>query len=521
MIAGLRRRASALAVDPTLRRWMLARLAGRVRAPNLSQRSPPYLNGVVARSAVAPESFSALEAKPPLRAIVLPLPGEAVRVVPGEEDSVFRRRFADIETLLALHRFAWIPALGETLDPDWVAALWRGWMRTSFTPQQGWAWHPYTAAERVINILDFARAHGMPADAPDALLAHGPAIVGSLEYFGEGYTSNHLANDGRGLFELGLALGDATSADIGGQILVEEAKRIFLPSGVLREGSTHYHTLLARNYARAAWRARERKRPEADALSEIAERALGVVPPFTLPGGMPLIGDISPDVRPVDLNVDSARPADREALLRDGWARLDAQGWSMLTYASPDGFPPLPGHGHQDMGSFELHRGTEVVICDPGRGTYMHARDASAAAQNGISIDGADPYPTNRAHYDDAFRRKVAGAPPILHIGAEEISVAHDGFARLPDIGRVTRRWCLGSGAVTVEDEIAGRGMHSVVRRLHTTLPAGRLRLRGDGDMLSGDAVCWTAYGESVPATRIEFRARVALPKKLSIEIAL
>ena len=87
--------------------------------------------------------------------------------------------------------------------------------------------------------------------------AHAPAILGALEYFGDSYTSNHLANNGRGLFLLGLALGDAASADIGGRILLNEAKRIFLPSGVLREGSTHYHALLARNYAVAAEAARK------------------------------------------------------------------------------------------------------------------------------------------------------------------------------------------------------------------------------------------------------------------------
>jgi hypothetical protein len=492
---------------------MVRRLARRVRAPDLSQRTPPYL-GEAKAAPVAPESFRTLDVKPPLRAIVLPLPGEAVRVVPGEEEAVFRRRFGDIETLLGLHRFAWIPALGDTLDPDWVAALWRGWMRTSFAPRAGWAWHPYTAAERIINILDFARAYGLPDGVREALLAHGPAIADSLEYFGDSYTSNHLANNGRGLYELGHALGDAASAALGERILIEEARRIFRPSGVLREGSTHYHALLARNYALAARRGNP-------ALREIAARALAVVPALTLPGGMPLIGDISPDVRPADLRTEApALPADRTALARDGWARIDAHGWSMLTYASPDGFPPVPGHGHQDMGSFELHRAAEPLIRDPGRGTYMHAHDVGAAAQNGLSIDGADPYPNNRAYYDEAFRRRVAGAPPILQLGADEVVVAHDGFARLPGVGRATRRWRFHRDTVIVEDEIAGSGRHNIVRRLHTTQPAGRLKLRGDGEMRTDDAVCWVAYSESLPATRIEFRTRVKLPARLRLEIA-
>jgi hypothetical protein len=520
MIAALRRRAAQLATDPVLRRWTAARLAGRVPSPDLSRRDPPYLADLTPGAAPVAETFRALAAAPPLRAVVLPLPGEAIRVVPGEEAAVFHRRFADTETMLALHRFAWVPLMGETLDLSWVAALWRGWMATSFPPREGWAWHPYTAAERAINLLDFARVHGMPAPMAktrEALLAHGPAIRGSLEYFGEGYTSNHLANDGRGLFLLGLALGDAASADVGGRILVEEAKRIFRPSGMLREGATHYHALLARNYAVAAEAARAHRRPEAEALAEIARRALAVVPALTLPGGMPLIGDISPDVPPDAM---PRHTSGGTAPVHDGWGRVDCGGWSALTYASPDGLPPIPGHGHQDMASFELHRGAEVVIRDPGRGTYMNADDVGAAAQNGVSIDGADPYPTNRAYYDDTFRRSIAGPPPQLAVGADEMRVAYRWGAR---------RWRFTPSSVEVEDELAGSGTHRVTRRLHTTLPVriesgvatldGRYRVHADAPLTTREAVCWTAYGEGTAATCIEARSRVALPATLRLEI--
>jgi len=542
MIAALGRRAGALAADPTLRRWTLARISGRVRAPDLSQRRPPYLDGVAsATSFLTSEPFTELAAAPPLRAIVLPLPGEAVRVVPGEEEAVFRRRFADIETLLALHRFSWVPLMGETLDPAWVLALWRGWMRTSFPPREGWAWHPYTVAERAINILDFARRHGLPAPSAEsrsALQAHAPAILGALEYFGDSYTSNHLANNGRGLFLLGLALGDAASADIGGRILLNEAKRIFLPSGVLREGSTHYHALLTDRYAEVALAARRHGRSEAEALQETAQRAGSVAQEFFFLGGMPLIGDISPDIPPYVLTSRltgfGSHPPDRAALVRDGWAAIsadDRSNWSILTYASPGGWPPLPGHGHQDMSSFQLHHLAEVVIQDPGRGTYMHTGDVSAAAQNGISISNTDPYPTNRAYYDNDFRREVGGPPPELHVGADELTVAHDGFARLSGVGRAIRRWRLASRTVAIEDEIAGNGKRRVTRRFHTTLPVRvdggaailgeRYRLRGDGDLRLHPAICWTAYGDGTGATRIEIAANATLPTRMRVEIEI
>src|SRR5690606_15729932 len=139
----------------------------------------------------------------------------------------------------------------ETADPAWLTLLWQAWAERFGRPDDGWAWHPYSAAERVVNILDFAQRRGLPAPADHtaALLArHAPAIAERLEYFGEHHTSNHLSNNGRGLYRLGLALGLPAATEMGMRILLAEAERIFAPSGVLREGSSHYHLLLTRNY---------------------------------------------------------------------------------------------------------------------------------------------------------------------------------------------------------------------------------------------------------------------------------
>jgi hypothetical protein len=201
----------------------------------------------------------------------------------------------------------------------------------------------------------------------------------------------------------------------------------------------------------------------------------------------------------------------------------------MLAYASPGGLPPLPGHGHQDIGSFELHHGAVVVVRDPGRGTYMNTDDLGGEAQNGISISGADPFPVNRAYYDEEFRRAVGGAPPELRLQDDEASVTHDGFARLPGVGRVTRRWRFATRSVHVEDEIAGSGARSVTRRLHTALPVhlddgaaildGRFRIRADAPLRLRAATCWIAYGEGVTATCIEATSRATLPARLCLDI--
>ena len=415
----------------------------------MAQRKPPYLVEYLA-SAAQPTAtkFRDLLETGPRDDIILPLPGEKIHMSPGDEDALMARDFEDSETMLGLHRFAWLPIMGDDVAPEWVSALWRAWRNAHGAAQTGWPWHPYTAAERVINILDYAGRRGLPGPCDDIvqfLGRHGETIANTLEYFGEHYTGNHLSNNGRGLFLLGLATGNDEFAAMGGRILIEESERIFSPSGMLREGSTHYHLLLTRNYASAWLAARALDRPETAALEKITEQALAALPSLILPGGMPLIGDISPDCPPEFLAgllpggdtgrgwtglrtaderealvalADRAGSAATEQMERDGWWRFDYGPWAALWHVAPDGWPPMPGHGHQDLGSFDVHFDGAPIFLDPGRGAYGNdgeaAAYASARVHNGLMIDGAEPYPPNRPYYDDNFRRAVAGAPPAM-----------------------------------------------------------------------------------------------------------
>ncbi len=308
MFSNFLRKARQVTADPVLRQWLWRRVAGGVAGPGpFTAHRPPYLEGFgAARTEPADAGvFHPLAALPPVGPIELPLAGTLLKLNPGDESGVFDRPYKDIETLLALHRFSWVPMVeGSGVTASWVQALWDVWRGGFGVPGKSWAWHPYTAAERAINILDLAETKGLPEPVEEtaALLAvHAETIFKNLEYFGEHNTSNHLANNGRGLYRLGLALGIDWAADAGAKILEQEAKRILMPSGVLREGSSHYHLLITRNYADAWLAARAFGRPEEDALRDWAVKALAVIPWLILPGGMPLIGDVSPDCPPEHL----------------------------------------------------------------------------------------------------------------------------------------------------------------------------------------------------------------------------
>jgi hypothetical protein len=561
MLETLVRKARQVAADPVLRRWLAGRLAGRWPGePPYRPHRPPYLDDLPPLVPVAPRgAFAVLAGDPPRGPVELPLPGLTLRLDPGDEASLFERDFADTETLLALHRFAWLPLFGNGADPAWVNALWRAWRDRFGAPSDGWAWHPYTAAERAINLLDYGRRAGLPgplAETVMVLAAHGPAIAARLEYFGDHHTSNHLAADGRGLYLLGLALDLPRCAEMGARILLAEAARIFRPSGVLREGSSHYHLLLTRQYTSAWLAACRHGRPEAAELETVVRRCLAVLPHLALPGGLPLVGDLSPDCPPEFLagllpggetggGWTGLLPGDERAALtslrngvaaveaeplrRDGWLRVDFAPWAGLWHLDPDGWPHMPGHGHQDAGGFEVHHGSEPLFIDPGRGAYGETGEAalyrSGAVHNTILIDDGDPYPPNRPYYDKAFRRAVGGPPPEMVRTPEGVEVRHHGFARLSGVGTVTRRWRFEGRLLFIEDGIEGEGTHTVTRLLHTPLvaeaiPGGALirggtatfRLAADAPLGFRPVVRWTAYGVGKPATALVLRGAVRLP---------
>ena len=568
MIGAIRRKARQVFDDPVLRRWLVERTLRRVPGPPpYNENCPAYLADVPTlhpRQFSVPQEYDTNPDTMTAGPLDLALPGEDLRIEICDTPSIFSRHFSDTETLLALHRFAWLPLTTPVVDPGWVQALWKQWRGQFGTPSGTWPWHPYTAAERVLNLIDYIMRSGFPGDPEEtiAVLArHGPAIAGQLEYYGDHYTSNHLSNNGRGLYRLGLFLGWSECADIGAAILLNEAPRIFMPSGTLREGSSHYHVLLTRNYADAWLAARRHGRAEEAALRKIVTRALSVIPALTLPGGMPLVGDISPDCPPEFLDgladgrsdwlaqrsdddrralaqlCATVAPADREVLAADGWVRADHAPWAALWHCAPDGWSQMPGHGHQDCGSFELHHDGQPIIIDPGRGQYGEEGDAaryrSAKTHSGLVIDGADPYPANRPYYDDDFRQETYGTPPSISTFEDGVSLTFEGLSRLKGVGQVNRRWSFSADCVILTDNVAGTRTADIERRFIThhdvtldgataQFQAGNRRFEittDDGTVELRPVVRWTAYGRGEAATEILIHTRAALNWTSQIQI--
>jgi len=188
MFSNFLRKARNVADDPVLRKWLVRRWTGQASAPPaFTAHRPSYLNGVSTTTPIpidTTDTFGPLKASTPERAMELPLAGINLKLNPGDDVDVFQRSYEDIETLLALHRFAWLPLSDSSEETrNWVQVLWSAWRKEFGEPDDGWAWHPYTAAERAVNILDLAEAHGLPEPLDDTLAVlarHAEAIFGRL-----------------------------------------------------------------------------------------------------------------------------------------------------------------------------------------------------------------------------------------------------------------------------------------------------------------------------------------------------
>ena len=561
MINTLSRKLSQLRHDPVLRRWLVGRLVGRYPGePSYLPHRPPYLNenafaGPAGEQSVF--SFPILDRSKAPGAIDLPLPGYSYSLCPGEGRALFEFEFEDLETRLAVQRFAWLPLVTGLISPGWVQELWTLWYEMYGQPDNDWNWHPYTAAERAINILTWSARFGLPEPRGETLSTleiHGDHILNNLEYFGDHHTSNHLSNNGRGLYALGLYLGSTHLADVGSTILVNEAERIFLPSGILREGSSHYHLLLTRNYLFAWLLAEKFGRPEKSQLRQIASNCLAVNPHLSISGHVPLIGDISPDCPPGYLSDSSGQtenwrdtlddndrakladlegsvpPLAPETLAEDGWHRFGLGPWHGIWRAQPNGWTTMPGHGHEDCMSFVLNYEGEAIFVDPGRGSYNDTSDAnfykSALAHNSVLVDGQSPFPPNKPYYNDAFRKSVCGPGATLHCDENAIEICHSGFQRISGVKNVCRRWVFDEKRLTILDTVDGKGRRRISQNFVTSNEVlrekGAIILRSKHHQIRISPVAgelnvrpienWIEYGKGTPANLITMERDARLP---------
>jgi hypothetical protein len=515
--------------DPLLRRWLLGRLFNSwPRPPAFEPHQPPYLKAIAqtASQAAAP-AYADLADRAPAAALLLDLPGCTIQLSPSDPGLLFRQVAGSPAREMA-HSFAWLE-LSPGIEPAWVAALWRAWVDGygKINPDRP-EYQPRVAARRAVAILDCARRIGLPGprDQTLALLrGHADLIRAKLDWWGADATDSKIVIEGHALYRLGLELGIAWAAESGFAILTEEAKRLILPSGVLAEDSIPRHLMITRAYA-DSWLAALRHQSADAAVLEISlRRLLGSIGPLTLPGGLPLVGEVPvwnppshfsgftpgsdgsqgwTGLLPKDERDrlaavrDSSQVFDVDTIAADGWLRFDAAGWNGLWHVA--GW--ISAHGHADLGAPELHYQGVPIFIDPG-GTdpFMPNQAAywrSAAGHGGITLDGQDFYPRARPFYDAGFRAKAGGRPPVATIDYDSVTLRAFGPSPLGGPQELRRHWQFEKTGMAITDRFIGTGRFALVRRLVTPWPVMKA---GDGSAVIDAGALRLSVRSDIPVT--------------------
>jgi hypothetical protein len=230
-------------------------------------------------------------------------------------------------------------------------------------------------------------------------------------------------------------------------------------------------------------------------------------------------------------------------VLQQGFAEL-------LFFAIPNGIFGKGSHTHNDKLSFVLRVGGQEVLCDSGTGCYTRDgatrnRFRSTTAHNTLLIDGAEQNPIDtgpRGLFILGNKAAVSQIQKGREARGHFLRASHTGYCSLGVTHTRTIRVLDGEPAFVIEDELDGDGVHDFELNLQLTpnrsaevAPAesGILcRIRGDRQVqlcvtgptgLQGSilpSLISTSYGVTVPAVKLRFRGRAAVPMRITTRIS-
>ncbi|GHD14274.1 heparinase II/III family protein [Tianweitania populi] len=372
-----------------------------------------------------------------------------------------------------LHYFDDLNAERAADRRGWHAALIGEWLKHN-PPGQGTGWEPFPTSLRIVNWIKAALGgFTLPADAAHSLAIQTRWLSQRVEHHLSG---NHFLANAKALCFAG-AFFEGAEADAwfrqGSRILQRELPNQILPDGGHYELSPMYHALvledlldlinLSRRFGtdqalQGLFKARINPvRTWLAALShpdgEIAffnDAALGIAPtPATLNAYAARLGFGS---------AAALLPGVKD-LKQSGYVRVTRGPAVLLIDAADVGPVHQPGHAHADTLSFELSLHGKRVLVNGGTSEYgtgpERLRQRGTAAHNTLTIDGFDS-----SEVWSGFRVGRRAHPHDLHIvqGHNETSItaSHDGYRFLPGSPMHHRRWRLGAGTLTIQDEVSG-----------------------------------------------------------------
>jgi Heparinase II/III-like protein len=396
----------------------------------------------------------------------------------------------DPEDYMADQRWGFLTEALLAGSPDRRAAIDRcvAWVE-SHTDKSDLAWEPYSAGERLTNLLVFLaamptaeRARCVTPPLCEFLRESVAWIFRHVEYYGRIETNNHVLNNARALVVGGSAMGSEIAFSAGMHTFRRWLPELISEGGFLRERSSHYQ-LVVLNWILDAWwfvrAVRSADGEEARFLEGYLHRMLPAARMLCShrPGLLAVIGDVSPDIDPegsirrlgllYPQHWQAGGVSAERIRVVDDWFRL-ADGAAVVIGNFPRGRVPrsFPTHGHNDITSFAWLHGETEILADPGRYRYtaddVSLHQCAADAHNLPTVDGLAPQCESLK--SGARLRPVPYAEATLELLATDagVALAHTGFARATAVTRHTRTVELEAKQLRVQDAFDGQGVADV-----------------------------------------------------------
>ncbi|MCF6176697.1 MAG: heparinase II/III-family protein [Victivallaceae bacterium] len=412
--------------------------------------------------------------------IVLPLAGTEYIVNDKIDWTCF---FEDREDYTALHRFCWLnntPQFFISSEPGYRFIS--NWIETFHHNEDDFAYQSYTISERLVHWMLFLTRWENQASLKkkdellifDSIKKQLYIVANSLEQHGRHYTNNHLLNNGRALYMVGWFINDPDMIDIGRRC-IRFGCGLISSKGFLKEHSTHYHLLIAKNFLEIFLVAAEfdhdfikELKPTLKNLFNIASLLIGQKSDSPIP----LIGDISPDATPLWLStmmfyllnerVEGSTEDKSEICWFDSWDVSNTD----ISFLSPtntttnlndqeSGFfycregafrlffhnpvstsKPNFSHYHVDDLSFSLMIGDKAVIQDPGRPTYIRSHILSLYARspyahNTVFFNQYPISPPQSKLFPERYTHPIVTVKEVEQKEGTKLIIMHDGFKRI------------------------------------------------------------------------------------------
>ncbi len=248
------------------------------------------------------------------------------------------------------------------------------------------------------------------------------------------------------------------------------------------------------------------------------------------------------------INLGSACPI--KVLPKSGISVLQQGSAELLFFAIPNGIFGKGSHTHNDKLSFVLRVGGQEVFCDSGTGCYTRDRATrnrfrSTAAHNTLLIDGTEQNRIDTGPHGLFILGNKAAVSQIQE-GREArghfLRASHTGYRSLGVTHTRTIRVLDGEPAFVIEDELDGDGVHDFEFNLQLTPNRSAevapeengifCRILGDRQVqlcVAGPtglqasiqpSLISTSYGVTVPAVKLRFRGRAAVPMRITTRIS-